>query len=309
MNLSKVKFWIKISLVVLCTIHSTINYASSNDKPLEESSHNLKTEQKKVLEDLCTSKNQKKLSDSKMFSDALEFFDLRSFESVKDVISLTQKNWLRKAGIERAQIDSPTGDVLSFLETQETLYNKTIEPEKQDYNFILCLGAAGPSMKIRLEYLKQGIQSGDFGKSYSSIFMVYGYRKASSIDQEYEKYENEEEIARHLVEDIFKDTDIQVELIGPDSKNLEAGKRHNTRETLIHLMEEYPKLADSESKLLVISSNPHCDYQKMVAINTFGHENVATAGPKVSKNGFIKSWMDNLARLLYELNTYQTNNK
>ncbi len=263
------------------------NIAKTFTKQLNENQRN-------IVIKLCTSIMGEKLYDPIVIIEVLEQSDITNFKTLDELVNITQMEWLRKAGTERPEIKLKS----THSQIIPMHLNKEQHPDYDiEYDYVLILGAGAKNMINRLNYVNRLLKN---GLKCKSIFMLYGHRDArEDLDGNYIHYKTEKNIAQILVAEILQNMNVIFE--GPDNVPKD-GKRHTSKDTLSYWKEKN-KLSGKE-KILIISSTPFIEYQKMVAINSIKINSIIGVGGKSSDEVFNRTYLDNLARVIYELQTY-----
>ncbi len=264
----------------------------------------LNSHQKSIIISMCKNKstaNPHLLFNPCTIIEALEIAEINNFNTLKELVVTTQQKWLRKPGIERTEIKlNITNDLSEFIQKQEKKNNIQLEPNyNEKYDAVLILGGGSTSMKSRIELLKNAVK---LGLKYKKLFMIYGYRKSTeTLDKEYTKYGTEENISKILIKEVTPDLNIIFK--GPNLSLLESDKiRHNTKDTIKYLIEEYG--FSKNEKILIISSQPFAEYQTLVTLSIMKNQHIYAAAHKSNKDSYVRNYLDNLARVIYELNSH-----
>ncbi len=181
-----------------------------------------------------------------------------------DVISQTQREWLRPSTQERWQQNELSAEkrqyVLSWAQKAGLFSPWT--PSQSSYNKALILGATTPLMQTRLQYLKK---LWDQGVRFGEIVWLTGERPLDrSVDGPSEGCQTESEAAKLVWQraDLPKAMrELSVTFITVPMKVVDgAWKRPNTEDTLI----AWGRIASSPCSCLFVSDQPFCGYQSAV---------------------------------------------
>ncbi len=185
--------------------------------------------------------------------------ELASFFGIRDnLITETQKQWLRKPGQERWEIAELSSDERSFVlnwakaqgffDPWQTSYAK--------YDKALILGATTSRMQTRLDHLKDLWNE---GIRFSEIVWLTGDRPLDKrVDELTDRTSNESEAARL----IWQEADLPEEMRSLPILFIAVpmkadGKRPNTEDTIIAWLKVNPEPCSA----LFVSDQPFCGYQ------------------------------------------------
>lgn len=182
----------------------------------------------------------------------------------EDLVSATQKHWLRKPGQERWEVaELPPEDrafVLNWAKEQG-LYEDWA-PIRTTYDKAMILGATTSRMQLRLDYL---IQLWNEGTRFDEIVWLSGDRPLDKrVDSLTDRCQTEAEAARILWEETLLPEEMRnlpVVFIAAPMKN-NGSSRPNRQDTLIAWLKTSPKPCST----LLVSSQPHCGAE-FAAIN------------------------------------------
>lgn len=238
----------------------------------------------------------------------MELTDLNIPLSLDDAVFITQKNWLRKQDQERVDLLESNHKSLSMMKEQfERLgLTKTITPKKSEYDYVIILGAMYEPFKDRLHFLEHLAKSINFKK-----LALLGSLRPLEREQELSPLLKSHAFLKlpmteiEMMEELLKKSSIDVgniEIIriaspmkrGPDN----SLKRANTLDTVL----DFKNLKLKPGFALVISSQPHILRQELVVLSELKAPwQIETVGPKPPKDSPTDVYLDELARILYEL--------
>lgn len=244
--------------------------------------------------------------------------------TLKNIVDVTQKVWLRRAGHERWNVVDKyeeKREKLLILLKNIGMIDKVI-PKRSYYTYAILLGSTVFSFRKRLSHLiklfKEGVR-------FSEIVVLVGQRGLSDEINEKEATMKPNEELLPLNKDwtfegkmpktefdmakmVFSQTDlpgnmkkVKITFIDtPKQKNKDGSlRRPNTEDTIIKWLATSPK----EGICLAISGQPHILYQSSVLRTHIPHEfglEVVGVGAKEPHN--IAVILDALARYLYQEN-------
>lgn len=221
-----------------------------------------------------------------------------------DVISESQKHWLRKAGQERWELAELPADqrlfVLDWAEKQGLF--SPWKPALETYDKALILGATTSCMQMRLDYLKelwlQGIR-------FNEIVWLTGDRPLDKrVDELTDRCSNESEAAHIL----WKEADLPQEMRNlpvvfiavPMKADGTSLKRPNTEDTIIAWL----KTTSQPCRALFVSSQPFCGYQfaiiKTCLPESFQFDLVGHGVDSISHPAAAAIILDSIARWIYQ---------
>lgn len=221
-----------------------------------------------------------------------------------DILSETQKRWLRKAGQERWELTELSSEqrlfVLNWAEAQGLF--APWKPILKTYDKALILGTTTSRMQIRLDYLKelwlQGIH-------FNEVVWLTGERPLDKrVDDLIDRCSNESEAAHILWEETNLPEDMRhlpvVFVAAPIKREGTSLKRPNTEDTIVAWLKTDPQPCSA----LFISDQPFCGYQFAV-IKTCLPEWVQfdLVGQGVDPNSHPTAaaiTLDSIARWLYQ---------
>ncbi len=232
----------------------------------------------------------------------LELFNKESIVATecKSIVKETQAKWLRKASQERWELNQ------SIEKGYHHIFKKlgmisSFMPSKEFYKYIVILGSTIPNMETRITYFIYLLEN---GLQFKNVVFLTGLRKLNPIVDRVHAYkqthklETETDAARLLVQSLLIDSGLltvdEIQIVSADKF---SGNRPTTADTARVWLNSNP----SEGSVLVISSQPFVGYQGFVMKNLLpiGFEVEAVGGSAPSLG--TKSYLDNLARWIYEL--------
>ncbi len=216
-----------------------------------------------------------------------------------ELISYLKEHWMQSKK-ERWEMDirSEEKKELALPLLRELGCIETLNATEQAYDYALVLGATGPVMQMRLDFLYTQHQN---GVRFSQIVLLSGDRKLSpKRDGEYEDLENETQLLCHLFANHPLSKLVPHSVIDSKQQLLDDGtmRRPTTANTLIDWLETNPP----PGKCLALSTQPFVGYQEAVARtvlpSTFSIEGI---GPALNSPYPLAIYLDNFAKwLLYE---------
>jgi hypothetical protein len=245
----------------------------------------------------------------------LALFNVPHDGTLKSIVDATQKVWLRPKDKERWQVEDVLKDkaehVIPLLEKLGCI--NAIVPQSKQYTYALILGATAPAMRNRLAYLLQRWQA---GVTFDALIFLLSERPADPVRESKEvllssttlpiKKEwqfngmlprNEYEVMRFIYDQADLPAGfaaIPVFFVNGADNNK---KNANTMDTIIAWLSTKPE----PGSCLFVSSQPYVGYQDS-AVRTLMPSafKVETIGAAASKNDKITSYVDTIARWLYQ---------
>ncbi len=221
----------------------------------------------------------------------LELMEVPHDGTPSSIVQETQKRWIRPAGKERWEMADLT------LEKKEKVlqladqmgFIQEIRPTKQEYDYVLLLGATVFRMQARLEHMAQLWKE---GIRFNKVVILTGMRPLDPKAEDLiAKTESE---AAHILWDRCELNFLPVSFV---EVPMNGSIRPTTQDTIIRWMEEFPEPGSS----LFISNQPYCHYQgaivDLVLPDKFEHETVGNSADPTSLNGAVV--LDTIARWLY----------
>ena len=221
-----------------------------------------------------------------------------------DLVTETQKHWLRKSGQERWEITelSPSQRlyVLDWA-TNQGLFDAW-KPLYQSYDKALILGATTSRMQMRLDFLKalwnEGIR-------FQEIVWLTGDRPLDNrVDGLTNRCKNESEAAHIL----WEETELPTEMRGcpvtfiavPMKQEGSSLKRPNTEDTIVAWLQNSP----TPCRALFVSDQPFCGYQFAVIKATlpeqYEFDLVGQGVDPMSHPSAAAITLDSIARWIYQ---------
>lgn len=227
-----------------------------------------------------------------------------------DMISETQKRWLRKAGQERwelAELSSEQSLFVSDWAEKQGLFAPW-KPAAKGYDKALILGATTSRMQLRLDYLKElWIQ----GTRFDEIVWLTGERPLDKrIDNLTDRCNNEAEAAHILWEETTLPAGMRnlpiVFIAVPMKIEGSSLKRPSTDDTIIAWL----KTTTQPCSALFVSDQPFCGYQ-FAAIKTYLPKSIQfdLVGQGVDSTNDPTAAviiLDSIARWVYQESLYQS---
>ncbi len=221
-----------------------------------------------------------------------------------DIISETQKRWLRKTNQERWEIAELSPDQRLFVlnwATDQGLFAPW-KPASQTYDKALILGATTSRMQMRLDYLKQLWNE---GTRFNEIVWLTGDRPLDKrVDELTDRCSNESEAAHIL----WKETELPEEMRAlsvvfvavPMKIEGSSEKRPNTEDTIIAWL----KLSPEPCKALFVSDQPFSGYQfaviKATLPNAFLFDLASQGIDSKGHPAAAAITLDSIARWIYQ---------
>lgn len=142
----------------------------------------------------------------------LDILDVKHDGTLKNILDLTQKAWLRPAGKERWEIedifDAKRSIVMPLLDKMG--FVRALKPSKQHYDYALLQGAMMQRMRARLVYL---IVQWNAGVRFDKIVVLTGARERNN------EMENEEVFTGKISPDLPIRTDWKWDGVIPATEN------------------------------------------------------------------------------------------
>lgn len=233
---------------------------------------------------------------------------------LSDAIMPTQTGWLRPTATERAYLSEDRKDLAPVMMKQFDILGliAPITAQKNEYDYAILLGAMYETFKSRLDFLEQILAS---GVKIRKLALLGSHRPL----------ENNNELAPMLINHVFDKlplTEIDMmealinnSLIRTMQPNIELIRvaspmkkgpndtlvRANTRDTVVDLLNMNIK----PGRALVISSKPYILRQDLVVKSVLTTPwRIETVGPAPPAGLPTTVYLDELARILYELRDY-----
>ncbi len=230
-------------------------------------------------------------------------------KDVKQLVEITQKGWLRTAGKERWDAESIHQDKVEKL---QPLFKKmglveACSPACQSYDHILFMGATVFRMDLRMLSLAKLL---NHGLQYTDIVFLSGARALQENEKQFlveKKWSVIPTTEAGVYPEMFIDHGIALNNIvfidAPETVKPDGTKyRPTTADTVIKWLMTNP----TPGKCLVISSQPFCQYQKVVTETLLPKTfTVDAAGDKAPADTTVAVYLDTLARTIYQWSTMQ----
>ncbi len=245
---------------------------------------------------------QQEIEENPLLLEILSKLNIKHDKTLESIVRATQREFLRKAGTERWEIEENDNDkllnvLLPLFKDLGMIAEKN--PTKKKYKYVVILGSTFESMLKRLKFLERKAEE---GLEFSQLLMLGGQRKLTTIEKE--------ELARHGYPGIDDERDmlkIAVKMASPGSikvpfqfitcKAAPGAHRATTEDTVAEWLKTNPE----PGAVLVISSYPHVHYQEAVLRRllpeTFSIEGI---GNEARPGLVLGVYTDALARFLYE---------
>jgi len=224
----------------------------------------------------------------------------------EDLVSATQKLWMRKPGLERWEIEELPPEertlVLNWAKEQG-LYDAWLSI-CTTYDKAILLGATTSRMQLRLSYL---IQLWNEGTRFHEILWLTGDRPLDKrVDSLTDRGKTESEAARILWEEALLPEEMRNLPIVFIAAPMNGASRPNRQDTLTTWLNTKPQPCSA----LFVSSQPHCGAE-FAAINAILPESFLfdLVGPGTNPENHPTDaaiTLDSLARWIYI--THQTRN-
>lgn len=221
-----------------------------------------------------------------------------------DVISETQKKWLRKPGQERWEVSEILPEQRAFVlkwGNEQGLFSAW-KPSSQKYDKALILGATTSRMQMRLDYLKELWLE---GVHFDEIVFLTGERPLDPrVDGLIDRCHNESEAAHIL----WEETDLPeamrslpiIFIAVPMKGEGVSLKRPNTEDTLLAWL----KTVEEPSSALFVSDQPFCGYQfaviKSCLPSSFAFDVVGQGVDPYGHPAAAAITLDAIARWIYQ---------
>lgn len=222
-----------------------------------------------------------------------------------DLITETQKRWLRKPGQERWEMLELPSEQKRFVvhwAEKEGLYSPWA-PSDSTYDKALILGTTVPLMQKRLNYLKELWEQ---GIRFKEVVWLTGERPLDpQMDGLSTHYNNESEAARYLWQESSLPNEMRHLPTVFISLPMKGSKRPNTEDTIVAWLQSEKE----PSKTLFISDQPFNGYQfAVVKTNLPETFTFDLAGPGVDPHSHPAAaaiTLDSVARWIYQEALYR----
>ncbi len=239
----------------------------------------------------------------------LELTDIQCERSLSKIVEATQQAWLRPAGKERWEVsekynDAKQREIFECCKRMGLL--DEVRPKNKNYHYCCILGAALPTVALRLTFAAKLWQE---GITFHELVFLTGDRP---LDERIDHVpylrtlpENETDGMKALYEAMllpegFRRLPLTV-VNAPKRANIEGVQRPTTYDTLIHWLKDKPKPGTS----LFVSNQPYVAYQNAVVGNAMpAMFTFETVGCATKEGYFLRAslLLDTLARFLYQEN-------
>jgi len=222
----------------------------------------------------------------------------------EDLIAATQKQWLRKKGQERWEMDELSPEKRQFVLdwTKEQGLFAAWHPSVDHYDKAIILGASTPCMEQRLSYLKELWEQ---GIRFEEIVWLVGDRPLDPrVDTLFSDCPHETAAAHLLWEKASLPSEVRKLPVQFIASPMQGNKRPTTDDTIL----DWLKTSPAPCTTLFVSSQPFCGYQfaaiKMLLPDTISFD---VAGPSLDLEDYPAApaaaiLLDSIARWLYAEN-------
>lgn len=231
-----------------------------------------------------------------------------------ECVQITQKEWLRKPGQERWQIENTQEDKRALVMPYMSALGCVEErfPLRQEYDYAFILGATLASMRYRLAYLQS---CWDRGVRFKQIVYLVGER---SLDKEKELAVLEKEgvsqdklpatevdMAHHLIKTMQSTGGMEhVPVVVVATSGTIAPNGSYKRPTTADTVNSWVATNPQSGSILAISNQPYCVYQQVVLRSLLPEEFfVETVGAQAANSVTTAVYLDTVARVLYQTHT------
>jgi|GEM_PF-2546091 len=225
--------------------------------------------------------------------------------TVEDLIAVTQKGWLGAAQKERweyEKIQEDKRDQLLPLFKKMGLVDAWEKHEK-NYDYIFSMGATVPRMDAYIQTLQDFLKE---GLKCQRIVFLSGCRYLTPAEKDFltkRGWNDVPETEAGVYPRLFEEHQIPMDkmicidspqVTNPDGTTWRPGLADNIRKWL---REYHPQ----PGTVLIISSQPFCHYQKVVAESVLPTGFiVSTVGEKASEGRAVAVYLDTLARTFHQ---------
>ena len=243
-------------------------------------------------------------------------------ETSQEIVKETQAKWLRTPGKERWEAEDPYA---SFKEELMPLFKQfgaisEIKPLKKEYDYVLIMGGLYRRVVSRMNYAAQLWQD---GVRYKEIVALGSERELNPelepvshfFDFSYQTPLSEIPKTEYdMMQYVYANTRMAVEMENIKTTFINAPntiangktKRANTQDTLTEWLKSNPK----PGSCLIISNQPHIDYQKSVARTVLPESFIIdAAGDECDANSKVNEILDAIARVIYQESLLLEKNK
>lgn len=235
-----------------------------------------------------------------LLSNACHTNPLRSLERSLGISDL--RSFKRDAKQERWNLsDKPTWNRQLLLKDITNLgFVNTIEPSKQHYKSAVLLGATGPRMQTRIDYL---IEVWNQGTRFERIVFLTGDRDLGEIDKASNPglAKNETELLKQLWAKAALPEELKrLPVLWVDSPKIKNPDGSLQRPNTVSTIETWRRQEDIAGEdLLAFSNQPLVYYQQCALLNYLPKDvTVETVGPAADLTTLIAVYLDTLASCL-----------
>lgn len=251
----------------------------------------------------------------------LQAFDIHA-QTPTEIVKATQATWLRTAGKERWEAEDPYAsrkeELMPLFEQIGVLSEK--KTQRTEYDYALIMGGLYRRVADRMAYTAELWGKGIRFKEIVLLGSERGLNpKEEPVSHFFDfNYQTPvEEIPKteyDMMIHVYANTAMPLEMLKTEFTPINTPntivngqtKRATTQDTINQWLKSDPK----PGTCLVISNQPHVDYQKSVT-KTFLPESftVDAAGPAWNKAGKVNEILDAIARWIYQENLLREKNK
>ena len=240
------------------------------------------------------------------FNKLCKLVDLNYDGSLQDLVKKTQAGWLRKPGTERWHIEDDSSDVKQRVLPvfTELGLRDTIMPKQHYYDYSVIFGARLDGVSGRIDFL---IDLWNQGIRFNQIVFLSGYRELheSELKTLKEKYGRTDiKTEPEMMEFLYHTIDhadlrrVPFVLVKAPARTLSNGSI--ARATTACTVNSWMELNPQPGTCMLISSQPHCVYQQVVAKTLLPKVfDLETVG-KATQDTRIGVYLDTLARTFYQ---------
>lgn len=217
----------------------------------------------------------------------------------QDLISETQKQWLRKPGQERWEVEELSAEQKYFVlnwATDQGLYADW-KPCCESYDKALILGATTSRMQMRLNHL---IQLWNEGTRFQEVVWLSGDRPLDNrVDSLLERAATESEAALIIWEETPLPQEMRNLPVVFIAVPMKGQQRPNTQDTILAWL----KNSQKPCKALFISNQPFCGYQFSVINSLLPNSflfDVVGPGVDPESDPSAAITLDSIARWIYQ---------
>jgi len=219
-------------------------------------------------------------------------------KDLKDLNEYAQREWIRKEGVERWDLDQQKLDQKFMPVFKKLGLIDEIKPEKKQFEYAFIMGALAERMKIRIAYLEKLKNE---GYVFNHIVLLAGLRPANAIKEPEWVGKTEADIMM----DLYKKSSLpqdRVQLVCAPMKIDSSGLptiRPNTDDTILAFKDSEQAHAHQGS-CVVISNSPFIPRPvslfRMLLPHTF---DIYGAGDAANEDIAMAVIFDELARLIF----------